>query len=490
MSKVARNRNRNVCLKVEKLEERLNLTPPVPVYNSNPGAFAQLYVDFDGHTEPSGWCGTSGQITVQVFSIDANLTTYSPTELSIIDSIMLRMSEDYAPFNINVTTVVPSDFANKHAIRVTVGDPSGGGINWGSIGGIACLGSFYNSAANTVFTVPDGLGNSSQNIAMAGSHEAGHSFGLNHQDEPAGGCGGYHDGGVYNGETKGPIMGAPFSVVRDIWWKGFEGCGTQDDMGILSNANNGYGYVADDESDTFDLARRIRTSGGVFVGDLSGIIGKTTDLDIYAFTSPPGSATINVNVATVGFNLDSILEVYHDQAGTPVLLGSHDSFGNAFNSSVTVALPGGKHYVVVKSDGDYGEVGQYTISGTLSIPPSPGFFGEGLGPNGFKSRVTFSNDQTGYWSGTDIVTDLPMAPVQRVGRPELATAPREVFPTVAPAITVTMWEAVAPLTEVGFLVGGEMTTATQQPISRVLQGNLGHPDFGLGAALSDEVLKL
>jgi hypothetical protein len=408
MSKSARNRN--VCLRVENLEERLNLTPPtVPVYNSNPGAFAQLYLDFDGNVGPSGWCGTSGVITTAVFGTDGDPNTYSAGELTLIDQIWKRTAEDYAPFNINVTTVLPSDFNNKHALRVAIGGQSGG-LNWSGIGGVGCLGSFYNggSSDNIVFVHAPNLGNNAKNIGMVNSHEGGHAFGLPHQDSPSGGCGGYHSGGNYNGESKGPIMGAPYGSTREIWWKGFEGCGTTDDMAILSNANNGYGYVADDEPDVFDQARRIRASTGVFVGDLTGIISKTTDIDIYAFTSPAGSASITVSAATLGPNLDANMDLYHDVAGTPVLLASVDTAGNNFGGTINFSVPAGKKYIVVKSDGDYGEVGAYTLSGT--VPTS-------ITTSGFDSGALNHDPLASLFEPADTSAD-DFAPFPNVKLPE------------------------------------------------------------------------
>jgi hypothetical protein len=362
------------------LEKRENPTPIVPTYNSNPTAFAQLFLDFDGNVEPSGWCGTSGAITTQVFSIDGDLNTFSASELSVIDGIWKRMAEDFSPLNINVTTVLPSDFNNKHALRLAIGDQSGGGINWGGIGGIACLGSFYNSASNVVFIVPDGLGpNNAKYMAMAGSHEAGHGFGLAHQDNPP--CGGYHGGGTYNFENKGPIMGAPYNATREIWWQGFEGCGTQNDLAIMANSNNGFGYRADDHTNNFADARRFRTSGGTIIGNPAGIIHQTTDIDVWAFTSPAGNASITVGAVSLGPNYDAVVELYHDVAGTPVLLTTVDVAGNVFSATVNYNVPAGKKYLVVKSDGDYGEVGQYSISGTVpAAGAAPGFDGVGFSP--------------------------------------------------------------------------------------------------------------
>jgi hypothetical protein len=373
MSKAVEKRTRKVSLRIESLEKRENPAPIVPAYNSNPTAFAQLYMDFDGNVGPSGWCGTSGSITTQVFGTDGDFNNFSASELTIIEQTWKRVAEDFAPFNINVTTVVPSDFNDKHAVRLAIGGQSGG-INWSGVGGVGCLASFYSggSSNNIAFVHAPNVSNNAKNMGLVTSHEAGHTFNLQHQDNPTGGCGGYHSGGNYNGESKGPIMGAPYGATREIWWQGFEGCGTQNDMNILSNSNNAYGYRADDHTNNFADARRFRTSGGNIIGSPGGIIHQTSDIDVWAFTSPAGTVNITVGAAALGPNLDVVAELWWDNAGTPQLLTTVDTAGNNFSAVVNFAVPVGKKYLVVKSDGDYGEVGQYTISGTVPPPPAPG----------------------------------------------------------------------------------------------------------------------
>ncbi len=365
MSRSTRNWFRNVSLRLESFEKRENPAPIVPVYNSNPGVFAQLYLDFDGNTGPSGWCGTSGSITTTVFGTDGDPNNYSASELTLIDQIWKRIAEDYTPFNINVTTVLPSDFNDKHAVRLAIGGQSGG-IGWSGVGGVGCLASFYSggSSNNIAFVHSPNLSNNAKYVAMATSHEAGHTFNLGHQDNPP--CGGYHGGSTYNGESKGPIMGAPYNATRELWWQGFEGCGTQNDMTIISNASNGFGYRADDISNSKDGARRLRNNSGVLAGSLTGVIHQTTDQDWFAFTSPAGTANITISVAALGPNLDTEVELWSDNGGSPVLLATAGGGGNnVFTSTINFNVPSGKKYIVVKSDGDYGEVGAYSVSGTV-----------------------------------------------------------------------------------------------------------------------------
>src|SRR5687767_15996902 len=92
----------------ERLEARF-LMATVPIYHSLPGAPAALYLDFDGHFEPV-W-GTHNNVNTPAYDSDANPTTYSPAELAFIENVWKVVAEDYAPFNIDVTTEQPAVLA-------------------------------------------------------------------------------------------------------------------------------------------------------------------------------------------------------------------------------------------------------------------------------------------------------------------------------------------------------------------------------------------
>src|SRR6478609_2179102 len=66
----------------------------IPIYNSYPSAAATVYLDFDGqYLEGTSW-NYKGPLTLG----PSNLTVAQITE------IFNRISEDYRPFNINITT--------------------------------------------------------------------------------------------------------------------------------------------------------------------------------------------------------------------------------------------------------------------------------------------------------------------------------------------------------------------------------------------------
>src|SRR5436190_3219445 len=109
-------------LSFQRLESR-ELMASIPALSSLPGAPHTLYLDFDGHFQ-SAWNRTDvGQhytnVSAGAFNID-NKAGLSDAEASAIRKIWETAADDYAPFNINVTTVAPSSFANGVALRVVM----------------------------------------------------------------------------------------------------------------------------------------------------------------------------------------------------------------------------------------------------------------------------------------------------------------------------------------------------------------------------------
>src|SRR5262249_46375788 len=118
-------------------------------------------------------------ISTPAFDQDGDATTFSDSELSAITTIWQAVAEDYAPFNINVTTVPPTSFAAGVTQKVDIG----GNGSWlgGTPTGFSLEGGFLNSGGNVAFAFAANLGAYGPDIAVVASHEAGHSFGLLHQ---------------------------------------------------------------------------------------------------------------------------------------------------------------------------------------------------------------------------------------------------------------------------------------------------------------------
>jgi fibronectin type 3 domain-containing protein len=340
-----------------------SLASTVPVFNSLPGAADTLYLDFDGHTEAT-W-GAYKNVTTPEFNIDG-VAGFSAAELTAIENIWKQVAEDYAPFNINVTTAPPPSFANGVAMRISIG----GNGSWlgQKAGGIAYVDSYTNSIANVAFVFSQNLGNVAKYVAEAVSHEAGHTFGLRHQSS-------------YSGTTKtadyatgsggrAPIMGNSYAAARGLWWNGTTTSSTtmQDDMSVIAKSANTFGYRPDDHGDTPASASLLSVSGNSV--SASGIIHKTTDVDYFTFTTGGGAVSFTMSVPAGINNLDAKLELRYSDGTLIKTVAPSDSF----NATLTATLQAGTYRLVAASQGNYGDVGQYTISGTIAdptVPPPP-----------------------------------------------------------------------------------------------------------------------
>lgn len=327
----------------------------IPILSSNSGATAKLYLDFDGHFETQ-W-GSYSNITTPAFSLDSDYSTFSTTEIAAMTEIWQRVAEDFAPFDVDVTTVDPGNFDNGVGMRVSIG---GDGSWFGNAGGVAYVNTWTNSIVNTVYVFSDKLAKNSKYIGEASSHESGHGFGLRHQSKYVDGVktDEYHPG---SGDWA-PIMGVSYYKSRTTWSDGTTTSSTtyQDDMAVISRSANGFGYRADDHgglSSATTLA---------FVGNdaaASGLIGQMSDEDAFFFTTTGGQIDLTVNVADIGANLDVVIEL-RTLSGTLIATANP---ATSYGATISMSVAGGDYVLVIKSTGEYGSVGQYTVSATRAM---------------------------------------------------------------------------------------------------------------------------
>jgi len=338
--------------------------------SSNPTSSYTIYLDFDGHVCSSGtyWQRFSryGKITTPAFSLDSNTKSFSSEELSAIYEIWLRVSEDFAPFDVNVTTSEPSlDKLIKsdsndasYGVRICVG---GSYSDWLNVkcGGYAFIGSFSFDSDTPAYVFSENH-DTIKGVAEAISHEAGHTLGLNHDGDSKNE---YYSGA----DGWAPIMG--FSNYQGLtqWSRGeYSGARNKEDDLAIITTKNGFGYRADDYGDTRANSKTISVAkDGVCVG---GVIERNTDVDFFKFRYDGGKLTLQVGGIEGVTNLDALVKLY-DSSGK--LLQTYDPTDSL---SATVEITGrssGTYYLSVEGTGlkrngktiytDYGSLGQYTI---------------------------------------------------------------------------------------------------------------------------------
>src|SRR4028119_2360962 len=369
----------------------------LPLLSSNPSATSKVFLDFDGHTTSGTFWNSDlnggANIVTPAYSIDANTTNFSTTEVTSIEEIWKRVAEDYAPFNVDVTTIDPGNLNAANNIRVVIG---GSWDQWyeesGGAGGIAWETSWQWNNDIPVFVFEDNLLNgSAKYTAEVISHEVGHSLGLSHQStyDVFGNFLEEYNSGFGSGETGwAPTMGVSYYQNLTTWHNGTSSLGAtsyQDDMSIIAAANNGFGYRTDDHGNTISGATAL---SGTTTLTSSGIITQTSDIDVFSFAAGAGLLNFTINPAPYGPNLDILAELFNSSGN---IIASSNFSSNLF-ANINTSVSAGNYFLSIKSNGQYGRVGQYTISGTVapadttpptvsSLSPADNATGVGVGAN-------------------------------------------------------------------------------------------------------------
>jgi len=349
----------------------------LPLLSSNPNATAKIFLDFDGSvTSGTAWnflYNNGSDFITPAYSLDTDTSSFSTTELDAITEIWQRVAEDFAPFNVDITTIEPANFSATEALRVVIG---GSSQDWygSAAGGLAFVDSWRWDGDTPVFVFEDNLANGDPKAtAEASSHEVGHALGLEHQStyDAAGNKTNEYNPGSGIGETGwAPIMGVSYNQELTTWHSGPNSSGGnnfQDDMSIIASTENGFGYRIDDHGNTNATATVLSSPNF----SSSGIIEQMSDVDVFAFTTNGGTLNLNLDIAQVGPNLDLVAELW-DSDGN---LLATDNPIDQLTASINTSVAAGTYYLHVKSNGEYGRVGTYTLSNSI-IPQSSSFTGD------------------------------------------------------------------------------------------------------------------
>lgn len=161
----------------------------LPILHSRPGSSKVIFLDFDGEMiTGTAWNNSLGRPSIPAiaFDTDGDPATFSNGELTAVQNVWKRIAEDYAPFDVDVTTEQPTTFTTTTArLLITRNTDANGAPNPSSgAGGVAYVNVFGGS--NFAFYSPawvysNNLGGGREDyITEAASHEAGHNLGLSH----------------------------------------------------------------------------------------------------------------------------------------------------------------------------------------------------------------------------------------------------------------------------------------------------------------------
>jgi hypothetical protein len=386
----------------------------VPQLSSRPSATKKLYLDFVGDTI-ANWGNNlnTGQPyhpgTIPAYTDDGDATTFTQTELNNIQLIWAEVADKFSPFDLDVTTIKPSNTAHGAMFQMDIG---GTNAWYGAGGGVAYVGGFTDkSEPNVGFAFSTEEPDSINFIGADCAHEPGHGFGLNHQGSQN------SDGSIVeysNGNaTTVPIMGNANNIdnTRGIWFNGLETTvnssggaissgASQDDLSIISNSTNGFGYRADDWTISNYTMMQFDTTGTLDAG-YGGVIENTGDDDPFGFQATGTTATFTIGEPTQ-FGMLAPAAVIE----TPQQSVVATSTNNNISCTVTATnlVPGNIYLLDVRSQGGYGDIGSYQISGSIkSFAFQSGFVLNVPGFSGLANNLTIS-DSGGNYVLTDATT--------------------------------------------------------------------------------------
>jgi len=474
---------------------RVTVSPmmAIPALHSRSGSTHKIFLDFDGYTTPVGnkWANNGGNsIPVGTvsgpFSLDGD-PAFSATELAYIQKVWRIVSEKYAPYDVDVTTVDPGKAGYErtdpsdvnYGTHVVITSDSGAGSALQDVCSGACAGIAYNdlqpstvgpfsTAGNTNFepawVFSSQTFGSAQMTAHGAAHEIGHTMGLSHDGLTTVGGDNYYEGHA----NWVPIMGLTDQNAVAQWSKGeyADANNTEDDLAVIAkNGNNGTAgslLLPDDYgSGTTPTDLGDQTSYSV-----DGVIASAGDDDLFSINRTCTDAlTVSASGIGSGQSLDIKLDIL-----------------DASNSQLATDNQPSDQNTAVQPDGDVGYLPEGMDASTSLPATSAG--------TTYRVRVSGSGNgtaSTGYTTYGSIggyhltISGCPSSGNTAPGQPATVTATPAVK---APSGTIT-WTA--PTDDGGSAVTGYTITGLPDGPHDVSAATFSFPATGLTPGVSYDV---
>ena len=443
--------------------------------HSKAGSKKTIYLDFTGFAVSGTAWNTAynggNPYSASPYDSDGDPNTFSEDEQDVVQEVWQMIAEDYATFDVDVTTEEPvqtritranagdDEFGTRLVISNT--DVIASGCNCGGIAYVGVFDAATNHGANQPAFVFTRTNKTAKFIAEAGSHEVGHNLGLLH-DGVTGGA------EYYAGHSSwAPIMGVGYSKDVVQWSKGeYKAANNkQDDLAVI--ATHGLTPRTDEAGDALPAAKFIPDTGAISV---NGFITNAKDIDLYRFNAGGGELTVTVTPAAPSPDLNVDLQLLSIKGKKTFSTNDAAEMGAEISATVTegtyyVRIDGSKSGTGANGFSDYASIGKYNLTITRELPtgsvpnvaPSPKVFIAanivGIGPATIANTGSYDPDgdiASTSWDfgdgsaaalGSEVTHTYAAAGTYTVKMTvtdtDGATASKSVKVQVLPAVTVT-----------------------------------------------------
>ena len=137
------------------------------------------------------------------------------------------------------------------------------------------------------------------------------------------------------------------TYVSAVWAVGEKSPGVwQDDMAVLGNTTNGFGFRSDDVGNTTGSATALTTAGNTWSGE--GIVGTNTDVDVFSFhVTTEDMYRMAVKGVPVVANLNVALELRNSAGQLIASINPKETR----DAEIVTGLTSGDYYLSVMSTG-------------------------------------------------------------------------------------------------------------------------------------------
>jgi hypothetical protein len=322
--------------------------------HSRPGSQRTIFLDVTGYTLVSSmWNGLAkgAPLTIGPYDTNRKPEALNAAEKTAVYAMWRSVVEDFAPFDVDVTTQEPSadvivrdsETDQVYGVHAVIGHSEAAmAATCGACGGVSYVGTVRQVGVEptplifTDLTTLDGYA-----LADTVSHELGHALGLNHDGYQADEYMGTH-------MVWGPIMGMGGAMLT-TWSDGNYAGATnhEDDLAIIGTY---LPLLADDHDDDMSTAVTL-TSGKRTLGQ----IGVGGDVDLFTFAARTAT-TITVTPTEAAMNVDLGVSLL-DGTGT-VIADARPGIGpktlpteKLFAATITRTLRPGTYFVRVYATG-------------------------------------------------------------------------------------------------------------------------------------------